>query len=363
MRLRGSVFKDILVFGLGLVWVPGVLALLAMAWSTPTVQGFVTLHPTTLGAWALIALLVAETALAVWIAAHSLRLGMRRHPTTALRAISSRPVAGSKGFGVPGLAVSTRALHLTEIDLTLPRLPASLDGLRLVHLSDLHIEFANGTVSRALDVTAELAPDLVAVTGDFIVKRANGDFENACTRLAALDAPLGVWVIRGNHDLWYDGEAVTAALAHHGLRLLANSAADVTARGERLRLIGVEHPWTRVGDWETLLHGDGAACRIALSHSPDNFERLARAGVDLVLAGHTHGGQWRFPLVGSVIVPSNHGRRFDHGLFEDSGAAMWVTRGVGCVGVPVRINCPPEIALITLRAPAEAVATAEESAA
>lgn len=360
MRLPGWKWKDPLMAVFLLLWIPGALAALWLGRATPTVQSFLALDPATPLAWALTGLFAGEISLLGWRLARSLRRRDERHSLRLQHTVVSRRVAAPPALRLPGLSLDRRDLHLTEIDLTLPRLPAALDGLRLLHLTDLHVEWAADVAHRALDAAEALAPDLVAVTGDFIVRRATPELERVLDRLAGLGAPLGVWCIRGNHDIWHDPEAATEALRRRGLPLLDNRAVAIDGGGAFVRLVGVEHPWNRVESWDRLLYRNGDSLCIALSHTPDHFPRLARAGVDLVLAGHTHGGQWRLPGVGSVIVPSRHGRRFDAGLFAHRGAHMWVSRGLGCVGLPVRLNCPPEITLITLRAPAGAL---EEDAA
>jgi predicted MPP superfamily phosphohydrolase len=325
MQQRDSWFKDPVNALFGVLMVPGALAALWLGRSTAAVEGFVTLEPRTAGAWGLLALWVTGLLVAAVLGAQrAWRRDLSQAPVTLTRRTAqSQSVA--RGGGLPGLRVTTQALEITELDLTLPNLPVGLDGLRLLHLSDFHHEFTPGLTHRAIEAAGELDPDLVAITGDFIV-RSTEPLADLCSRLSGLAAPLGVWTIRGNHDIWHGGAAVAETLAHHGLGPLTNRAVDVrTGRGD-LRLIGIEHHWEPVADWDALLDANGTSCRIALSHGPDNFPRLARAGVDLVLAGHTHGGQWRLPLVGSLVVPSRHGTRYDCGLFEENGSLMWVTR-------------------------------------
>jgi predicted MPP superfamily phosphohydrolase len=361
MRLRGCALKEISMALVVILWIPVALGALALGWHTPAVQGFVTLRPETAGASALLGLWLTEISFAVALCIPALWHRLRAPEIPHLNSFSTRPTEPVLRRGLPGLSVNHDALHLTELDVTLPRLPAELDGLRLLHLSDLHVEWAEALSHRALALAEELDPDLVAVTGDFIVKEVTPGLEKICARLARLEAPLGVWTIRGNHDIWHDRAAVDALLARHGLPLLDNRMVDVETDGVSLRLIGIEHPWNPMSDFHEMLNGGDQVCRIVLSHTPDNFPRLARNGADLVLSGHTHGGQWRLPVIGSLVVPSNFGRRFDQGLFESRGSLLWVTRGVGTVGLPVRLNCAPEITLLTLRSPLAAVATVPDA--
>jgi hypothetical protein len=365
MQCRDSWHKDLVNLAFGVLMLPAALTALALGRQSQAVQGLVTLNPQTLGAWALMALWAVDLAALGWLAALWVVVAFRGRKPAGLLEISSRAVFDAPRRGFPGLRVTTEALELTELSLTLPNLPDGLDGLQLLHLSDLHCEFAPRVTARAIDVAREIDPDLVAITGDYIVRSA-APLPEICRQLSRLEPPHGVWTIRGNHDIWHGGPAFAETLAKHGLKPLSNRAVDIETGRGRLRLIGVEDPWLRVDDWDALIGTNDGECRIVLSHGPDAFRHIARRGADLTLAGHTHGGQWRAPLLGSLVVPSRHGTVYDCGLFQRRGSLLWVTRGLGCVGVPLRINCPPEMTLLTLRAPrgaAERMETLRESAA
>lgn len=349
MQMPHSRAKDPVIALLGLAMVPGVLGVILWRWDSAAVQSAFHLRPAGGAAWALTALLGAHAAVLSLALAISLRRWLAPAAVAALRQRTERRLA-EPGRRRRWLEDTTRAMHVTEIGIELARLPAGLEGFRIVHLSDLHHEFAQEVALHAAELAAESECDLVLVTGDFVVHRVTPGLENVLAALGRSRAALGVWGILGNHDIWHDRDAVEHALDRHGLRRITNRAEDLVTPGGRVRLIGVEHPWRRVEDWPGLI-GAGEALRIVLSHTPDNFRRLARLGVDLVLAGHTHGGQWRLPFIGSLVVPSRHGRGYDQGVFERDGAVLHVSRGVGSVGIPLRINCPPEITRVTLHRP------------
>lgn len=237
-------------------------------------------------------------------------------------------------------------VDLAERTLLLPQLPAEWDGLTILHLSDLHL---CGTPSAAyfeyvLDRCREWQPDLVAFTGDL----ADGVeyLEWVKPLLGRLRWQVVGLAILGNHDFWYEPEEARERLRGVGLRVLANTWEQIEVRGRPLVVIGHEGPWLRPAP-------DLAGCpegvfRLCLSHTPDNIAWARRHGIDLMLAGHVHGGQIRFPLLGSMLVPSAYGRKYDCGLFEEGPTLLHVSRGLGGEH-PLRYNCRPEATLLVLR--------------
>jgi predicted MPP superfamily phosphohydrolase len=237
-------------------------------------------------------------------------------------------------------------LELAERTLHLRRLPAAWDGLTVLHLSDLHL---CGTPDRpwfraVMDRCNEWRPDLVAVTGDL----ADGveHIRWVLPVLGRLRWTTAAFAILGNHDHWYDPPRVRRRLARLGMHVLGNRWERLDVRGEPLIVIGHEGPWFRPPP-------DLKACpegpfRLCLSHTPDNIRWAQKAGVDLMLSGHVHGGQIRLPLFGSVFVPSRYGRRYDCGVFDERPTVLHVSRGVSG-DHPVRFLCRPEATLLRLR--------------
>ena len=242
--------------------------------------------------------------------------------------------------------------------IPLAGMPESLRGLRIVQISDLHIGNAmesHHVAALARDVNA-LAPDLIAITGDIF------DFHpefvpDGCRELAALRAPLGVYVVLGNHD-WYTGYDIIAAnLAEHAphVCLLRGEVVRVPANAP-LYVAGIDDPgrdWTSQGldlpELERLGRrqpADGPT--ILLVHRPEMFPQAARLGFPLVLAGHTHGGQIALPTPGGHWNPARLITRFYRGLYMEHRSVLYVNRGVGVAGPRIRFNCPREIATIEL---------------
>lgn len=244
-------------------------------------------------------------------------------------------------------------LELTHVVLAPPRLPAPLDGLRIAHLSDWHFtgrvprEFFELAVERANAWRA----DLIAVTGDFIDDWRCRDW--LPETLGRLHAPHGVYFLLGNHDRWCGHfDSLRRELESLGLIDLGNRTQTAVIRDVPVLLAGTEEPWfgpapTRA-ELEKAARENEAEFRLLLSHSPDQIE-YARAGeFDLMLAGHTHGGQIRFPLIGPVIAPSRFGVRYASGVFQRGRTLLGVTRGLSGEE-PIRWNCPPEACLWELR--------------
>ena len=237
-------------------------------------------------------------------------------------------------------------VEFVERELALLRLPAAWDGLTILHLSDLHL---NGTPDksffrRVMQVASERGPDLVCVTGDI----ADSTFHQRwiIPTLGWLRWKVAAFAILGNHDYWYDPPFIRRRLARLKMKYLGNSWQKLDVRGEPLIVIGTEYPWAKP-------QPDLSACpagpfRLCLSHTPDNLPWAKKAGIDLMLSGHVHGGQIRFPVIGSVLVPSRYGRRYDCGTFHEPPTVLHVSRGLGGEH-PLRWGCPPEVTLLTLR--------------
>ncbi len=237
-------------------------------------------------------------------------------------------------------------LDLTEKTLRLTRLPEAWDGLTILHLSDLHF---CGTPDRAyfrrvVELCNEWRPDLVALTGDVVDSEEHHRW--VIPVLGRLRAGVAAYAILGNHDYRYDVERTRRRLRRAGFRVLLNNWETLDVRGSPLTVIGHEGPW--LGPSPDLTACPKGPFRLCLSHTPDNIGWARRNDIDLMLAGHVHGGQIRLPLVGSVFVPSVHGRRYDCGTFHEPPTLLHVSRGVAGEH-PVRYNCRPEVTLLRLR--------------
>ena len=256
---------------------------------------------------------------------------------------------GARGNGkwrwltyLPGSCVFK--FDVTELTLKLPRLPAKLDGLSILFLSDLHF---HGTPSKLwfdaiIDRLLQFPkPDIVALGGDCV------DCDEHRAWIASILGRLewnGVGVaILGNHDAYHDPESVRVELSKCGFAMIGAESKEVTIRGERCVFSGNEVPW-----FPAPAAPPPGGFRICVSHSPDRFPWAQRQGFDLVLAGHVHGGQVRVPIIESIFVPSIYGRRYDMGVFEKNGTVLVVSRGLSGKE-PLRFRCNPQVIRMVLR--------------
>ena len=237
-------------------------------------------------------------------------------------------------------------VELTHQTLAVPGLPATLDGLTLLLVSDLHW---HGTPSRAwfdavFDHLCALPPaDLVVMAGDVVdTDHHHAWIQPVLGRLTATGHKLAVL---GNHDAKHNPKQLRAELAAAGYTVLGNTWRELTVRGERVVVVGHEGPW-----FDPPLDIRSAPTdpfRLCVSHTPDNFPWAVANGCRLTVAGHVHGGQVRLPLVTSIFVPSTYGRRFDQGVHELPGGVLAVSRGLSG-NEPLRFRCRPQVLRLTL---------------
>jgi predicted MPP superfamily phosphohydrolase len=255
-------------------------------------------------------------------------------------------LAGAAALGpVWVFGIEPRWVDWFEQEVRLPGLPASADGLSVVHLSDIHasravpLPFIRSVVDR---INAD-APDLVAITGDLVTEDSQW-IDGVARELGRLRPRLGTYAILGNHDFWTDGPRLARALERHGVHHLRNTS----VAHEGLRLVGVDDHWTGNDDLDAALAGVGRRePTLLLMHSPDLVLRAAEHDIDVALAGHTHGGQVRLPGWGALMVPSVFG--YQKGWYERGQTRMYVNRGLGTLDLKVRLNCRPEVHRMILR--------------
>jgi hypothetical protein len=237
-------------------------------------------------------------------------------------------------------------LRETSCDIALDGLARGFGSLRLLHLSDFHFGrcYDRGYFEAVADAAAARVPDLVLFTGDLLDDEATIDWTRPVFR--RLRGRLGQFAILGNHDFVHRAGRIRRALTSAGFTMLDGRWTVVEDGRRTIALGGTSSPWGPALDPASRPEADAT---IVLSHSPDEFPRIAAWGsVDLVLAGHNHGGQIRLPGIGPLVMPSRYGLRYDKGLFRRGRTVMEVTRGVGGKH-PLRYGCPPEIVSVTLR--------------
>jgi uncharacterized protein len=236
-------------------------------------------------------------------------------------------------------------------EIAIPGLPTAFDGFRVAQISDLHCgPFASGArVDRWVAAVNRLGADLVAVTGDLI---ASGPafVPVVAASLGKLRARDGVFASMGNHDYFTDGEEMVGALEGAGLTLLRNRGVEVRRDGAAIYVAGVDDTWTRRHDLDKALAGRPPEMPVVLlAHDPVLFPDAASRGVDLTLSGHTHGGQIGVPFLAKRFNLARVMTRFTTGLYRSGPSTLYVNRGLGSTGLPVRIFVPAEIAVLTLR--------------
>jgi uncharacterized protein len=230
-----------------------------------------------------------------------------------------------------------------------PRLPAAFDGFTLLHLSDLHLDLSEGITQRILVLVEGCAYDACVLTGDYRAG-TSGSYDAALAGMKRLRQVLRgpVFAVLGNHD----SVAMLPAIEGLGIRVLMNECERVERNGASIVIAGVDDAhFFRADDVEKAASGRGRSeYSILLSHTPEIYHRAVRAGFDLMLSGHTHGGQICLPGQVPVTLDSDLPRRFGAGAWQHDGMAGYTSRGASCSIIPVRFNCPPEITLHILRA-------------
>ncbi|HEX5482291.1 MAG TPA: metallophosphoesterase [Terriglobia bacterium] len=239
--------------------------------------------------------------------------------------------------------------EITQTEIHLSRLPAAHDGLKIVHLTDIHLSLFTSIeeVHRVVTIANLLKPDIVALTGDYVTFSPSY-IRPVAQALGRLRARLGIFAVLGNHDFRVDPEEVTRALRAQRIRVLRNSHYALRSNGGTLWLAGVDDLWFACDDLHAAMRSIPASDpKILLCHNPDAIGRASRLGVDLMLSGHTHGGQVRLPILRS-FYRSKPGERFIDGWNQLGSTQIYISRGIGKVVVPVRVACPPEITCLRL---------------
>ncbi len=286
-----------------------------------------------------------------------------------------------------GFAAERLNYQVRRVEIPLPNLPPALDGMQIMQISDIHLSgyMSRTQVRRAVDMANDLGADLAVVTGDLIT--GSGDPIADCVdEIRRLHAPLGIWGCNGNHEIYARMEDEAAYyFAQAGMKMLRHENAQITFKGARFNLIGVDYQRERTPRGQrqqTLARVEPLVRRdmpnILLSHNPNTFNRAAELGIELSLAGHTHGGQIQVEILDHRLSPARFITDYIAGLYQrplsapneraasDPSASpsfspsllaspsspmahLYVNRGLGTVGAPVRLGVPPEISLIVLR--------------
>jgi uncharacterized protein len=248
------------------------------------------------------------------------------------------------GGAAYGYTYERHALEVTRVSIAIAALPPALAGLRIGLITDVHRSrfVSHDDVAAAVSRMMAERPDLIVLGGDYVTWGDRAFVAPSADALSPLTAPHGVFAILGNHD---DDHDMPAALGRGGVQVLKDARTRLSIRNETLDLVGIRF-WTKRQMDIAALTRDAAPMTILLAHDPRRLTEAAALNVPLVLSGHTHGGQIVLPVVGAVAA-----QKFPivAGVARRHRTALFVSRGVGTIYVPVRINCPPEVALLTLQ--------------
>jgi len=267
-----------------------------------------------------------------------------------LKGLVAAGLAGVAGTAAYGSLFEPFNYELTETDIFIRGLPEGFEGFRVVQLTDLHhsriVPLAE--VRRVVELANEARADLIVLTGDYTTSR-RGYIEPCAEALGALRAPEGVWAVLGNHDHYTDAELTRRALTKYRVNVLSNANTVLRRGADELQLAGVDDWGWGQADWGRALRGvELARPSILLSHEPAVLDMPEARGVSLILSGHTHGGQINLPFIGA---PARVIEEFKYlrGLYEREGTQLYVSRGTGMIGLPVRIGARPEVTVLRLR--------------
>jgi len=291
-------------------------------------------------------LIGASLSMLAWRKTSEFRPSRRTFLQTAAAGLAFAPLAAA-GFGI----LERGRLQLSEVKIHIPNLPKDLDGLRIVQVTDIHLSpfLSESEFARAVDMANETRAHIGLVTGDLISRR--GDPLDACLRqLSRLRAEAGVLGCLGNHEVYTGTEDyVTTQGRRIGIEFLRGASRQLRFGAAAINFAGVDyqrfHADYLTGAEQLIAPG---AVNILLSHNPDVFPVAAAKGYDLTIAGHTHGGQVDFEILHQHFNVARYFTPYVLGLYREGASSVYVSSGIGTIGVPIRLGAPPEISLIRL---------------
>jgi predicted MPP superfamily phosphohydrolase len=269
------------------------------------------------------------------------RSGVRRRDL--LKGLAAAGVGAFTGAGAYGFMYERHHIEITRATLPVSGLSDTLAGLRVGFLTDFHRSqtVSHELIARAVRLLVTEQPDLIVLGGDYVTWGDRNYVKPSAEALAELTAPAGVFAILGNHD---DDHDMPAALTARGFTVLRDARTQIRVRNVPLDLVGIRYWTRRVEDLSRLMRG-ASPNAILLAHTPTRLLEATSLAIPLVISGHTHGGQIVLPGLGALAA-----RRFPviAGTARRENTTIFVSRGVGTVYVPIRLNCPPEVAVLTL---------------
>jgi predicted MPP superfamily phosphohydrolase len=256
-------------------------------------------------------------------------------------------------MGTYPLFIERYIITVNHYTIPVPNLPHEFDGLRVIHLTDLHYGplMPLEILAKVIQKTNELEKDIVVCTGDYVRGAyAARRLEGIWSVMAKLHAPEGVYTVLGNHDHWASTEQSVHCLNTSGHINLRHKAVPLSRAGKTLWLGGAGDLWEdHVNLDQVLKDVPDDACRIVLAHNPDTADTDYTTRVDLIISGHTHGGQVKIPFIGTPMLPVKN-KAYSSGFICSPKTGVFISRGIGWAALPIRFNCFPEIAILRLSA-------------
>jgi uncharacterized protein len=279
-----------------------------------------------------------------------------------LQAAAGVAAAGAVALGEDGTLLEPNLPVLIAVEVVLARLPVAFDGFTIAQLSDFHYDvFSTIPIRAAIEIVNNLHPDLIVLTGDFVTvppyhrrfpsvaKRAARTAEPCADLLKQMHSRVGSVSILGNHDVDAGASIIIDTLDSHGLPVLRNRSMPIERGGSRIWLCGLDSVWEGNPDMDLALRGvPSEEMVVLLVHEPDFADEAVYYPVDLQLSGHSHGGQIWLPGIGAPWLPA-FGRKYPRGLHRIGPLTLYTNMGLGTIRLPIRLNCPPEVTLFTLR--------------
>ena len=283
----------------------------------------------------------------------------QKKPLVSRRKFLLGSAVTAAGLGLYATEIALHEISVLTRPIAIANLPDAFRNFRIAQISDIHLdEYSEPAfVARVIAHVNALQPDLVLLTGDFITYGALGRsfamdaMEHCAGLLHSIDCPQR-FAVMGNHDSVLGAPTIRPILAAVGIPLLVNEHVPIERAGSRLWLCGIHDPVSNVPDLHAAIPDGPDGPVLLMSHGPDFADTVVAHPrgrlVDLMLSGHSHGGQVRMPILGAVFTPFG-AKKYIEGLYRFDRMQLYVNRGIGTIGIPVRLNCPPEITLFTLQ--------------
>ena len=248
------------------------------------------------------------------------------------------------GLGFYGVFIEPNKLEVTNYIIQ----DKDLNGIKIVFAGDFHIKpHQQKRLEKIIDLINSQNPDLVLSAGDFVsghLQKTTMPPENIAKGLSKVKSKYGFYTTLGNHDQWHGIEKITNIFEENNINVLNNTNKKLLINGKTVYIAGIQYKPDRIQIDNAI--DDTQKPLIMLTHSPDEFKKIPQNHVNLILAGHTHGGQIRIPLIGPLFTASCYGDKYAKGFIEEEGKKMITTTGIGTSILPIRFNCPPEIIVI-----------------